>query len=101
MCIFAKKNSKMLFTSVIFLSLFLPLVLLGNHLISKKYKNLFLLFCNVIFYSWGEYLLIGIMCLSIYTNWQCSLLIEQGKKKTGMYIALFVSLSLLVFYKYA
>ncbi len=91
----------MLFTSVIFLSLFLPLVLLGNHFISKKYKNLFLLFCNVIFYSWGEYLLIGIMFLSIYTNWQCSLVIERGKKKTGMYVALFISLALLVFYKYA
>lgn len=91
----------MLFTSVIFLSLFLPLVLLGNHLMPKKYKNLFLLISNIIFYSWGEYLLVGIMFLSIFVNWKGSLMIEKGNRKGGLFLAFFVSLLLLVFFKYA
>lgn len=91
----------MLFTSVIFLCLFLPLVLLGNHFMPKKYKNLFLLISNVIFYSWGEYLLVGIMFLSIYVNWKGSLMIQNGNRKGGVFLAFFVSISLLVFYKYA
>ena len=91
----------MLFTSVIFLSLFLPLVLLGSYLIPKKYQNIFLLICNVIFYAWGEYLLVFIMFISIYTNWKSSLLIEKGQRKLGLGIALFISFGLLVFYKYA
>ena len=90
----------MLFTSVIFLCLFLPLVLLGNHFISKKYKNLFLLVANVIFYSWGEYLLVLIMFLSIFVNWKGSLMIEKGHRKAGLFLAFFVSITLLVFYKY-
>lgn len=91
----------MLFTSVIFLCLFLPLVLLGNHFIPKKYKNLFLLLSNILFYSWGEYYLVAIMFISIYVNWQGSLMIERGNRKAGIFLAFFVSIGLLVFYKYA
>lgn len=91
----------MLFTSVIFLCLFLPLVLLGNHFIPKKYKNLFLLLSNILFYSWGEYYLVIIMLISIFVNWQGSLMIERGNRKAGVFLAFFVSIGLLVFYKYA
>ncbi len=91
----------MLFTSVIFLSLFLPFVLIGNHFISKKYKNLFLLFCNIIFYAWGEYYIIAVMFVTIYANYKASLLIEKGYRKQGLFISLFVSFTMLVFFKYA
>ena len=91
----------MLFTSVIFLSLFLPLVLIGHYLTPKKHKNLFLLICNIIFYAWGEYLLVFVMFFSIFVNWQSALLIEKGHRKWGMFLALFVSFGLLIFYKYA
>jgi len=91
----------MLFTSVIFLCLFLPLVLLGNHFMPKKYKNLFLLISNVIFYSWGEYFVVAIMFLSIYVNWKGSLMIEKGNRRGGVFLSFFVSLALLVVYKYS
>jgi len=91
----------MLFTSVIFLSLFLPLVLIGHHLMPKKYKNLFLLISNIIFYAWGEYLLVFVMFFSIFVNWRSAILIEKGHRKLGMFLALFVSFGLLIFYKYA
>lgn len=91
----------MLFTSIVFLCLFLPLVLLGNNLISKKYKNLFLLFSNIIFYSWGENLLIIIMFLSILANFYGSLLIEKNHRKLGLFLAFSISISLLIFFKYA
>ena len=91
----------MLFTSIIFLSLFLPIVLLGNYFLPQKYKNLFLLISNIVFYSWGEYLVVIIMFITIFANYQGSLLIEKGRRKLGLFISLFVSLFLLVFYKYA
>ena len=44
----------MVFSSIVFIFLFLPLVLSAYFLISKKYKNLFLLSVSLMFYFWGE-----------------------------------------------
>ncbi|MEO8515987.1 MAG: MBOAT family O-acyltransferase [Flavobacterium sp.] len=41
------------------------------------------------------------MFLSIYANFQGSLMIERGNRKGGLFLAFSVSLSLLVFYKYS
>src|SRR5271169_6616121 len=44
----------MVFSSIVFLFLFLPLVLSGYFLVSKKQRNLFLLLASLVFYFWGE-----------------------------------------------
>ena len=44
----------MLFSSNIFLFLFLPLTLAGYYLLKKSYRNIFLLLMSLIFYAWGE-----------------------------------------------
>lgn len=44
----------MVFSSTIFLCVYLPLVLLGYYICPKKGKNLFLLIVSLIFYAWGE-----------------------------------------------
>lgn len=43
----------MVFSSLIFLWVFLPVTLGGYFLIPKKYKNIFLLLDSLIFYAWG------------------------------------------------
>ncbi len=44
----------MIFSSVTFLFLFLPMVLLGSVLSGKKYRNLLLFTASLLFYLWGE-----------------------------------------------
>jgi D-alanyl-lipoteichoic acid acyltransferase DltB (MBOAT superfamily) len=43
----------MLFSSLLFLYLFLPISLLGYYLINKNYRNYWLLLVSLIFFAWG------------------------------------------------
>lgn len=69
----------MVFSSAVFLLLFLPIVFTGNTLLSIGYKrtgaklfiglsNLFLLIASLIFYAWGEPVLVLMMIISIIIN---------------------------------
>lgn len=62
----------MLFSSIIFIFIFLPVVLLIYYvcLRSKRYlQNVFLLIVSLIFYAWGEPKFVFIMMGSIVVNW--------------------------------
>ena len=88
-----------------FLFLYLPLVLLGYYILPWKCRNLFLLIVNLIFYGWGEPVLILIMLISIAVNFVCGILIENHRhnerlKKVFLIISLVVSLGLLGAFKY-
>lgn len=95
----------MYFSSLLFLFLYLPLVLLGYYILPWKCRNLFLLIVNLIFYGWGEPVLILIMLVSIAVNFVCGILIENHRhnerlKKVFLIISLVVSLGLLGAFKY-
>lgn len=94
----------MLFQSPIFLFLFLPLVLIINFLISKEYRNYFLLVASLFFYFFDEGSLALIMVLSIAINYLFGIALEfkflQNKKKLVLYSAIFLNIALLVFFKY-
>ena len=55
----------MLFSSMVFLWIFLPIVFCGYHLLKDQYKNIWLLVASLIFYSWGEPAYIFLMLFSI------------------------------------
>ena len=62
----------MLFSSLIFIGLFLPGVLLIYYTLFKKSRlgqNVFLFFASIVFYAWGEPWFVLIMLLSIFSNW--------------------------------
>ena len=85
--------------------LYLPLVILGYYILPWKCRNLFLLIVNLIFYGWGEPVLILIMLISIAVNFVCGILIENHRhnerlKKVFLIISLVVSLGLLGAFKY-
>lgn len=44
----------MLFSSLLFLFRFLPLVLIPYYIVPKLYRNLILLIFSLVFYAWGE-----------------------------------------------
>ena len=95
----------MVFSSPLFLFAFLPVVLLFYYTTPKTYKNITLLAFSLVFYAWGEIFYIGIMILSIITNYVFGILIsnEQNKGQSGKYylvFAVFINLSLLILFKY-
>ncbi len=71
----------MLFSSMTFVFLFLP-VLCSIYLLSKKeYHNAILLAASLIFYAWGEPKFLAIMLISIVINWLGAVLIDKYSTK--------------------
>ena len=98
----------MIFSSLLFLFRFLPLVLLLYYAVPKKLRNLVLLLVSLVFYAWGEPVYVVLMIVSILISWSGGLAVDRflraGNEK-GARISLGVSvaagLSLLGFFKYA
>lgn len=83
----------MVFSSTIFLFIFLPLILAGYFLIKENYRNIFLLLASLGFYAWGEPKFVFVMLISILINYTAGLSIYYSKKhhnKWGNRIILFV-----------
>ena len=95
----------MVFSSPIFLFLFLPLVLGVYLLLPRKAWNFWLLIASLFFYAWGEKLYTLIMLASITANYLFGRLIERerGKRamKPVMVAAVATNLLLLISFKYA
>jgi len=95
----------MLFSSTIFLFLFLPVVLLGHLLLPRSLRNIFLLLVSLFFYAWGETIYTAIMLVSITGNYLLTrLMAEAGthvRKKSILITAIVLNLGLLCWFKYA
>jgi D-alanyl-lipoteichoic acid acyltransferase DltB (MBOAT superfamily) len=96
----------MVFSSSVFLFLFLPLVLIGYFnpiLKGRRFKNCFLLLASLGFYAWGEPFFVLVMLASIGVNWLLGILIarhERGLRKVFLVIAVAYDVSLLFVFKY-
>ena len=92
----------MVFSSLVFLWLFLPIVLGVYFLAQEKYRNLLLLIASLFFYAWGEPIYVLVMIVSISVNYVCGLLIgHQAKKRLALIIGIVINLSLLGVFKYS
>lgn len=96
----------MVFSSTVFLFIFLPLVWLLHTLIPKKYlaaKNLILAVFSLIFYAYGEPVYIIIMLSSVMFNYALTLLMSRCSPRVQSFICSFsiiVDLAVLGFFKY-
>ena len=95
----------MLFSSLTFLFIFLPLVLLIYFISKDKYKNFILLIFSLIFYAYGEPKYIVLMIFSIVLNYFAAILIDRyrdNKNKARFFLVLDISINLLllVLFKY-
>lgn len=94
----------MLFSSMIFLWVFLPITLLTYFILDKKYKNIFLLIASLIFYAWGEPKYIFLMMFSILINYSFGIWIDQasssGRRKQILVGCIIINLGLLGYFKY-
>ena len=98
----------MVFSSLLFLFLFLPAVLLLYLIAPKKGKNLVLFFMSLIFYAWGEPIYITLMLFSTVLDYTNGILVDkflnEGKKKPAqiaLLVSIVVNLGLLGFFKYS
>lgn len=91
----------MLFSSGIFLFLYLPFFLIVYYLLPKYWHNTFLFVASLVFYAWGEGPVVLVLLLSAFINYVAGRLIERGQRQTGLWVSLIGSLSLLIYYKYA
>ncbi|WP_438432610.1 MBOAT family O-acyltransferase [Gorillibacterium sp. sgz500922] len=96
----------MVFSSLVFLFLFLPAVLLLYYAAPQRIRNLVLFVVSLIFYAWGEPVYIAIMLLSTVTDFSFGLLLDNSKRtarqrKGIVALSIVVNLGLLGFFKYA
>ena len=94
----------MVFSSITFIFIFLPVVLALFYLVPKKYKNLTLLFSSLFFYAWGGVSYTAILIISIFLNYFIGRGVASKNKhhsKVFLAIGILVNLLLLVVFKYA
>ncbi len=95
----------MLFTSPVFLYLFLPLLLVAYLLSPRVLKNALLLLASLLFYAWGEAFYTLVMLGSILLNYAAGLVIacfpDDRRGRWALGVAIAANLLLLGSYKYA
>jgi alginate O-acetyltransferase complex protein AlgI len=90
------------FSSILFLFCFLPLFLIGYHIVGKPYRNAVLLIFSLVFYTWCAQQFIFILLLSLCVNfWVVKKIVDWPKfKKLFLLISLLVNIGMLVYFKY-
>ena len=95
----------MLFCSMSFIYLFLP-VLCGLYFVcNKKYHNILLFLASIIFYAWGEPRYLPVIFFVVLINWAGALAVDKCKgslsaKKICLIFTLLINLGNLFYFKY-
>lgn len=95
----------MLFSSPVFLFLFLPLTMLFTFLVPRQLKNYILLAASLIFYAWGGVYYMFLMLISVLINYFFGLKVDKyadNKKLRSKYLfwGIFLNLLMLGIFKY-
>ena len=91
----------MIFSSMVFLWIFLPVSIIGYYVINDKLKNVFLLGVSLLFYAWGEPVYIVLILFSILANYLIGLGIDSCKRrKIWLIFGILFNLSILGYFKY-
>ena len=97
----------MVFSSTVFLFLFLPAVLILYYIAPRKVRNLILFIFSLVFYAWGEPVYVFLMIGSTIVAYFTGLLADKTKKgrkawvpKVSLLIAILWNMGLLLFFKY-
>ena len=92
----------MVFSSLVFLYAFLPVVLIGYYSIPKKFRNLFLSLASFVFFAWGGVSYSFILLISVILNYFMGRGIAFGRnKKLFLIIGVTVNLMIIGVFKYA
>jgi len=93
------------FSSPLFLFLYLPFVLLAYAIAPWRLRNAILLVASLLFYAWGETEYVAVMLLSILANFGFAVWIGRARgtphAKLALALSIAFDLGLLVWFKYA
>ena len=91
----------MVFSSTIFVFLFLPLVLILYFLMPKKFRNYILLIFSIIFYIFGGPKFLLVLLLVVLIDYFGAFLIDKKKnKKLFLIITICLNIATLFYFKY-
>ncbi|MCS7459641.1 MBOAT family protein [Paenibacillus doosanensis] len=96
----------MVFSSLIFLFLFLPLALGLYYSVPHGWRNMMLLAASLVFYAWGEPVYVFLMIFSTVFDYANGLLIDKFRERAAAARLIFigsiaVNIGVLCFFKYA
>ena len=96
----------MVFSSLFFYFIFLPLFLVLYYVIPKPAKNYVLLIFSLVFYAWGEPVYVLLMLGMTLSDFLLGLLMQRfdsspAKRKVCLILSIVIDLSCLAFFKYA
>ena len=91
----------MVFSSIIFLWVLLPCILLLYYVSPKPFKNGILTVFSLFFYAWGEPRYVVLMIFSVLLNYGFGRLVEKfGKKRWLLVLCVTLNLLILGYFKY-
>ncbi|MGP4060945.1 MBOAT family O-acyltransferase [Halobacillus sp. H74] len=93
----------MVFSNLVFLFCFLPIILMAYFISPKPIKNIILLIASLFFYAWGEPVYIFLMLFSIHMNYFLGRMIgkDTARKKAYLALAIIGNVAILGYFKYA
>ncbi|MDG1518663.1 MAG: MBOAT family O-acyltransferase [Flavobacteriales bacterium] len=86
----------MLFSSLIFLFIFLPLLVVVYYILPKKFRNYILLLFSLVFYAWGGVSYTIILIVSVAINFFFVKQLEQNKKQKKKWLIFGLTFNILV-----
>ncbi len=97
----------MLFSSLVFLTLFLPLTMLIYYFLKpwRQAQNIFIFLVSLFFYAWGEPVFVLILVFSIFLNWGFGLLLvnstgKRTQRRIVLILSLVLNLGIMYYFKY-
>ena len=91
----------MVFSSAVFLFIFLPIVLIAHTLIrNTTARNVLLIVASLIFYAFGEPVYVVLLLLSVFVNFLFGRVLYKHKSRAVLGVAVAINLALLVVFKY-
>lgn len=90
----------MIFNSTVFLFFFLPAFLAIYFIAPGKLKNVVLIFFSLLFYTWGDKLLVLLLLASAILNFLGARFIRHVNRIAGLMVMLLFNIGLLVVFKY-
>jgi alginate O-acetyltransferase complex protein AlgI len=95
----------MVFSTSLFLTVFLPVFLILYNIVGKKLKNWVILIASIVFYSWGApkfvFILIGSTIIDFYLVRMMYQSVNLKRKRALLIISIALNLGLLLYFKYA
>lgn len=96
----------MVFSSILFMFIYLPIVLAVYYICPLKWRNWWLFIVNMVFYGWGEPVYILLMLFSIVMNYISGIFVgkykddNKPKAKRVLVVNIIINLAMLMFFKY-